>query len=242
MSSILTDFNDYLDRVKVERNNDLFEKYLSKWGENIVPVGLGVVVDRIRQLGDATIGNFSLYAESDFTDIIFGNSFALIAGFQDVVVFTGSKGYHKLLESLAHPDEDIRSVVALELASRDFVHLDSMTKLKTAYQTCKGTGCQLAISIALGAQNNFDAYKKMLRDYLLRGRDYQIIYESTIQSYDQMNQDIFRADEKYSGLTREARIDKLVYKYTLQKAMGLVVLNTASRGRFPQTIFPNWKY
>ncbi|HET9279128.1 MAG TPA: hypothetical protein VFN95_13115 [Flavitalea sp.] len=244
MADIFQDLKAYLDSISEDSNQDLFDKYLSKWKDVVVPTGLGIIVDRMRQYGDDLAMRRSL-GDPQTQDLLLSNGMMLLAGMQDAIVATGKNGYKRLLDSLSHSDEDVGSVAALELASKELGKTEAIPYLEKSQAKAKRTGFQVAISIALGRQNKYTLYGKLARKYVIRDdMQYKFLAESAVKAYDDLSASgalrRLRADGEYVYNSREEAINGSIFALSYQTAMSLVVLSISSRGKIPRNFFSDW--
>lgn len=246
MSTIYNDINVYFDKVTVHSNQELHQKYLSKWGELAIPVGMGIAVDRIRKNGDTARKYGDLLSEQT-QDVLFSNCMPILIGMQDAVVATGNQGYARLLESLSHPDEDVGAFTALELASKELGKISSIEILERSNNSAKRTGFQLAIAIALGRQGKYIYFAQLAKKYVIRNDNaYGNLVESAALAHKEMQDtgayDRLKSTGENVYSNREEAIQGSIFALTYQTAMSLVVLDIASRGDIPKFFFSDWVY
>ncbi len=246
MSTIYNDINIYFDKVTEYSNQEIYQKYLSKWEELAIPVGLGIAVDRIRKNGDTARKYGDLLTEQT-QNVLISNCMPILVGMQDAVVLTGNQGYTKLIESLSHPDEDIGAFAALELASKELGKLSSIEILEKTYKSAKRTGFHVAIAIALGRQRKYIYFAQLAKKYVIRDENaYSNLVESAALAHKEL-QDTGAYDRLKSAgeqvySNRDDAIQGSIFALTYQTAMSLVVLNIASRGDIPKIFFSDWVY
>lgn len=246
MSTIYKDINDYFINVTEFPNQEIHQIYLAKWGDLVVPTGLGIAIDLIRRHGDE-VGKYGSLGQEHTQNLILSRSMQILVGMQDAVVAIGKKGYVRLLENLSHPDEDIGTFVALELASKELGQPDAIPYLEKTIKTAKRTGFQLAISIALGRHHKYTHYASMAKKYVIRDDvGYKNLVESSANAYKKLlTSGVYKklkAEGEYVYNSQDEAVNGSIFALTYQTAMTLTLLNIASRGKIPKFLFADWIY
>jgi len=89
-----------------------------------------------------------------------------------VIIQLGTQGSDRLVEILKHPVADMQALAALELSTDALKAQPKAHRARSqAMQHARGTGLQLALAIALGAQDDFEALRRIAVPFLTNHED-----------------------------------------------------------------------
>jgi hypothetical protein len=211
-------------------NVSIFADAIARWGDLLVPVGIEVICQRLREIASSTMNSAFLFSgvmERMGDQIIVNTGAKFIDVFADAVVATGPKGYERLLFLLEGKDEDISAIAALLLAYPPLVREKSITPLKKAYSKAFGTGLRIAIAFALLAQGDFGPIKELAPRFL--GRK---------DSIEALRVFMMKQNPHASSNNIEERLYGIV---STPSAIQIVCFDIATDGQAPRHTFPDWK-
>jgi hypothetical protein len=221
-NDILADVNDYLSNPTPVTRNPLM-----RIGVDIIPTGLSAIADRLQQLTIDTMVTY-LTNQTEGDRLIQMSGIRWLSAFQEVIIQFGTQGSDRLVEILKHPVADMQALAALELSTDALKAQPKAHKaLSQAMQRAHGTGLQLALAIALAAQDDFEALRHLAVPFLTSGEEFSY----KINVYRQINPSVdMRQIEKavLSGLV-------------VPRGLGLVVWDIGTNGLGPKYSWSTWK-
>ncbi|HWS83763.1 MAG TPA: hypothetical protein VN207_05840 [Ktedonobacteraceae bacterium] len=150
-----------------------------------------------------------------------------LSAFQEVIIQLGTQGSDRLVEILKHPVADMQALAALELSTDALkAQPKAHRALSQAMQHARGTGLQLALAIALGAQDDFEALRRIAVPFLTNHEELSYRINTSKQANPSVD---VRQIEK-------AILSQLV----VPRGLGLVVWDIGTNGLGPKASWSAW--
>ncbi len=183
-----------------QRNADLVRGDIQRFGEALVPMGLAYVAHRLQAIAGETAAGF-LFDEDEGDKQIVAQGMLMIDQERSLIGAYGEMGVALLLKTLAFTDEDTVALAAYELADRRFVRPASVTQLRQAFQTAYGSGCRLALALALYRHGDMPPFKQLAPQFLMRqpSSDPQALEAAAKSVFPVVALDIVSNGRAYSG-------------------------------------------
>lgn len=220
MAGVVESIADYFDNPTSEACYALAAR-----GATIIPVGMAVSVERLRERWKL-LGGMMWATPQSQSERLYAAGFHLLSKWLDVILACGPQGTATLLGTLRHPDADIRALAALQLCSNDLREASVLGPLAEAYRRARGTGLRIAIAVAMSTFGDTAALQSLSDPYLIPARERSDLLEMAAQSSDAA----ISASDYDSYMTYVAQ----------QRGIRLVLGDIASNGVTLVATWPTW--
>jgi len=163
-------------------------KYIENYDDLMIDIGHALVVFQLQQF----YSQFNFHP-SQIAAIGKERIFYMLSIIMEFESRKKDSAVNKLVQMLKYTDEDVISLAALQLTSKEYIRLATIPHLKSAYKNAEGTGCQIALAQALeahdddkspaeyfastfGIRSKDDAINLILLDSASKGRELSAIH------------------------------------------------------------------
>lgn len=164
MQEVIAVLERYLEQAKPDDdyNMSIIKKDVDRYGEILIVMGLALIVSRLQRSAKSGL-------MGDTFIVMMGMKW--LASIHSLIKTYGEKGIWKLTETLRYTDEDVASLAAFTLASKEFIRPGSIPHLKSAFQNAEGTGYKIALALALHEHGDKALFQTLSRQYGVKPSD-----------------------------------------------------------------------